>query len=294
MKRTLSLILALIMCLVLCACGGSNTNNEKVESTAAAETKVEVTSVSETEPPIETISFDDLIADTENKAKQQLNVGKKADIFGQVKTIKSDSCSVQLFHKESHRATIMLPTEVLAEMEIDQIIAVTAIVDSIQYSNYVFKADELADLSLIETYINNKISTIDEKTLDRGGSLLYSNIKSLFGMSLVYDYLEQSGTSYCTLADTELNEYLNGKWFYNYAAELGLDDETIELNNDGTLIWKFNKQTRFSWVNKEQEEEWSIDGVCLDISFDFYSGRRVYILSENAFIWSKNLYTRVK
>jgi len=283
MKRTLSLVLALIMCLGLCACGGSKTNNEKVEGASA----------SETEPPIETISFDDLIADTENTAKQQLNVGKKADIFGQVKTIKSDYCMVQLFHKESHHAKIMLPTEVLAEMEIDQIIAVTAIVDSIQYSNYVFKADELADLSLIETYINNKISTIDEKTLDSGGSLLYSNIKNLFEMSLVYAYLEQSGKSYCTLANAELKEYLNGKWFYNYAAEWDLDDETIEFNNDGTLIWKFNRQILDSWVNKEQEETWSIYGESLNISFHYHINR-VYILTDNAFIWSEKLYSREK
>ena len=188
MKKALSFILALMLCLSLCACGG----NEAAEGADENVTSNQVVTEAP-EPKIEMVLFDDLIADLENEAKAQLNVGKGANIFAQVDTIKSDYCGVTLFHDKFHQARILLPTEVLAEMKVDQVIAVTAIIDSIESSIYVFKADGLADLSLLEVYIKDKIASIDESET---GSTLNSEIKSMFGMQMVYDYLNQSGNSF--------------------------------------------------------------------------------------------------
>ena len=289
MKKALSFILALMLCLSLCACGGDKGEGNADESTTSDQVVTETP-----EPEIEMVLFDDLITDLENEAKAQLNVGKGANILAQVDTIKSDYCSVTLFHKDSHRAKILLPTEVLAEMKVDQVIAVTAIIDSIESSIYVFKADRLGDLSLMETYINDKIALIDESET---GSTLYSAIKNRFGMSMLYDYLEQSGNSFCKLSDAELKEYLYGKWFYNYAREWNLDDETIELYEDGTQLWKYNYQTSGlkNWVGREQEGTWSVIGNDFHLSHNGTGrSKNVYILSENAFIWSDRLYTREK
>ena len=129
MKKALSFILALMLCLSLCACGGDKGEGNADESTTSDQVVTETP-----EPEIEMVLFDDLITDLENEAKAQLNVGKGANILAQVDTIKSDYCSVTLFHKDSHRAKILLPTEVLAEMKVDQVIAVTAIIDSIESS----------------------------------------------------------------------------------------------------------------------------------------------------------------
>lgn len=289
MKKALSFILALMMCLSLCACGGDKANESADENATSNQVVTEAP-----KPKIEMVLFDDLIADLENEAKAQLNVGKGANIFAQVDTIKSDYCSVTLFHKDSHRAKILLPTEVLAEMKVDQVIAVTAIIDSIESSIYVFKADGLADLSLLEVYIKDKIASIDESET---GSTLYSEIKSMFGMQMVYDFFNQSGNSFCKLSDAELKEYLYGKWFYDYAMEWNLDNETIELYEDGTQLWKYNYQTSGlkNWVNREQKGTWSVSGNDFHLSHDWTGGKKnVYILSENAFIWSDRLYTREK
>jgi len=294
MKRTLSLILALVMCLGLYACGNNGTT--KITETNEFQT---------TEPPkkIETVSMKSLINDLGNGARAQLNVGKSTTVIGKVAEVTSEFCAVQFFDSPRYIFKVILPLEVLAELYSGKFVAITAIVDSVDTgerdilintsenlgkvkgnNTYFLKGDAISDSELISTYISDKIALINNNYTD--AESYYNRITNCLDLDLLKSYLYGSdGKSFCTLKDDELKNYLTGEWLYDTGFYSNTYDfKNIELKDDGTYMW----QQHIAATPKELN--WSVD----ETKLVGYRDGSVYILSEDAFICSGYLYVRVK
>ena len=139
MKKKLSLVLTLVFCFSLCDCGGNTEEKASVDTTEATETAEQV---------VETISVNDLLSDTSNGAKAQLNVGKETTIYGRISSIGSDSCSVSLIQPKNTSVSVEMPIEQLAKLKVGQYVAIQGKVKSFG-TRYTIFATETADLTLM-------------------------------------------------------------------------------------------------------------------------------------------------
>lgn len=261
MKRALSLLLALVLCLSLCACGGKNQQNE----------------------PVETISIDSLLSDMDNGAKAQLNVGKATTIYGQISSVGSSSCTVQLIKPKGSSVFVEMPIEQLAELNKDQFIAVNGIITSCAIK-YTITATETLDLELMDSYIREEITktsamrSLIEFSGDTNAGMFHSMFHDYYNVSILEDYVYSRGKEFLITDDTALKEYLIGNWVY-YQNFGGLDTLTLEYKNDGTSVWYY-KNNFDSKV--DQCDDWSVSNGVIDSIWQY--PEKVYVLNDDVFL----------
>lgn len=124
MKKAISLLLALVLCLSLCACGGDNTNETPSETTNAAETSIgkdDMLAVAKA------VGSDQIRIDTfENKAKAtQLYCNTTLKVTGYVVSIEEDHIKLgDDFYAGVTVIDVYLPIEDLAALERRQLVTV--------------------------------------------------------------------------------------------------------------------------------------------------------------------------
>lgn len=248
MKRALSLILALVLCLGFCACG----ENADV--------------------PVETTSMEALLKDLENEAKSQLNVGKSVDIYGQIRKVYGDYCVVELIvPNDGYTATfnVAMETEQLAKLDATQFIAVQGIVSASHSSSYTITATKMLDWEAMDSYIKEKAKS-NAYSIDK----VYDSLN----ISLVDGYIQTRGDIFMLKDDDALKKYLIGTWVVSGYYE------TCEFREDGKYLWKYIGTTALGTpVNREQESTWSVRYGNLQ-AFRAYGNTNVYILCDDVFI----------
>lgn len=262
MRRTLSLFLAIILCLVMCACGKKPEDQEQLE----------------------TVSVTTLFENLDNGARAQLNVGKGTTIYGKINIIASSCCSVQLIKPAGGFVMVEMPIEELAQLKPDEFIAIYGEVISYNFSNwgkYTIKALEKLDFAAMDAYIRSEFET----DLSKSANLIEENYR----IDVLADYLEFRGAEFELQTDAELGSYLIGKW----SRIPGDYKETIEFKSDKTYTWHFRYEDYGGKeYERDQNGDWSISDVELVCEIAGYSGEPVFVLTENAFVWSDRVHIR--
>ena len=149
MKKIISLLLALVMCLSLCACGG---DNNAAETEAPSETTVPekvVLSKEEMEAVATPYTGDDLGKAIDNKAFASSFVGNVYSFEGTVFSIETDHVILEFYIEGDGSvytttssvlsAKVHLPVEELAELQSRQKIKVVGEVSSVSGNKIVFE-----------------------------------------------------------------------------------------------------------------------------------------------------------
>ncbi len=239
---------------------------------------------------VETIEFSQLMEDLENGAKAELNVGKATAVCGRIDYIESDYCRISLIYPLGKIADVILPIEVLAELKKEQFIFVSATVENVGCHNatgssytYTFKADKLEDLSLMDEYIKESISSTYYP-------LMTEELDEIFSVKLLASYAESRGDVFLIKDDTELKNYLIGKWEYDTSRYESNDD--VEFREDGKYHWEYLGYTVLGWHDDEQTSDWTVSNGFLD-SFIGYDPQKVFALTSSVFIIQDAFFTKV-
>ncbi len=121
MKKAVSLILALVLCLGLCACGSGNDTSETTEATDAptepssTESTPATTPITETSTPTETepqyTTVEITMENWEHYFEYNVNVSPRMNAFGEVETL----CPVMCFRLKDEWASITTDMDVALE-----------------------------------------------------------------------------------------------------------------------------------------------------------------------------------
>ena len=262
MKKTLSLILALVLCLSLCACG------KGTQSSAPSPA-----------PSPEIISVDTLFEDVTNGAKCALNIGKQVTVLGQIHDISPDSCRIQLVSHPDKSVHIRLPIEMLAELSIDNFIAVTGIVEGYKeydWSWYTISATEYLDENETDAIFREIVRD------NYSYSKYYSSYRFKNAINILCDYMTQRSILYTMANRGELQAYLCGTWdcgsYENSLQESSFRSFDITYNEDGSAEYSIQK----SW-----RDDWEVDDY--GYLHSFFGEKCVYILSDDVFICDGSL-----
>ena len=258
MKRVLSLILLLALCLGLCACS----------SKAQAEV----------------ISVDDLYADLTNAAKCTLNVGKQVTLLGQIQTIGTDHCSIVLISRPNTTVSVAMPVEILAELNVDQFIAVTGIVESYNGGvGYTVSSTQTLDANAMDTIFREIIAN----KFDNGAMKRSNDFKS--HLHILYDYVSSRGDVYKMQDTKALKDYLCRTWdcgrftYYNPNDMSSSIFEAFDItyNADGSVDYSIYNTWRDDWELNEDGDLQS-----------FFSSKTVYVLSDYAFVCDEYIFVQ--
>ena len=138
MKKALSLILALVLCLSLCACGGGNDTPETTEAPTETTTS-ENTMLSKEELDALAVPFteDDIRNTVNNYALASSFIGNVYSFDGIVRFVSNDYVSLEVYIDDSlenmslQNATVYLAPEVLAELQYGQRVRVIGKISSL-------------------------------------------------------------------------------------------------------------------------------------------------------------------
>lgn len=255
MKKALSLLLALVLCLSLCACGEGTQSGEKTESTT---------------PSAESISVATLFEDVTNEAKCTLNIGKQVTVLGQIQEISANYCKIKLVSHPDKSVHIRLPIERLAELSVGNFIAVTGIVEAYNWSAYTISATETLD--------ENAMDDIFQRIVAINFTYDLCNKAYFFkgSLNILCDYISQRSDRYTMANSEDLKEYLCGTWdcgsYQNSLQESSFTSFNITYNEDGSAKYSIQKSWRHDWEVDDQGRLHS-----------FFGEKRVYILSDNVF-----------
>lgn len=279
MKRAISLIMTIFLFLGFCACSGEAQPTE----------------------PLETVSLNDLFSDTDNGAKAQLNVGKAVTVYGRISSISSTSCIVMLAYPARATVSVEMPIERLAELEKNQFIAVEGVVTSFNSSNvqkYTISATTMLDLEAMDAYIKKTVTDVHayrvlmEYSGEANAAMTHSVLQQSINFSLVDDYVRARGDAFKLMDDTELSQYLIGKWVYDTSYG-GIKTQSCEYKKDGTYLWKYQSQNSYTGkvYDKEQTGKWSVQKG--DLTSFRGSDTYVYVLCDDVFLQMGQLHIRV-
>ena len=279
MKKALSLLLALVVCLSLCACG------EEAQPTE----------------PIETVSINSMFSDTDNGAKAQLNVGKVTTVYGQVSAISSSACTVQLVYPKGASVSVEMPIEQLAEMEKNQFVAIEGMVASYNPSmsqKYTISATDVLALEEMDAYIRKTVTDVHayrvliEYTGEANAAMTHSALMSSLDVNLIDNYVHARGDAFKLTDDAEFKQYLVGKWVYSISYG-GIKTESCEYNKDGTYLWKYQRQNSYTGkiYDEQQKGTWSVNKG--DLTSFRGSDTYVYVLCDDVFLQMGQLHVRV-
>ena len=147
MKKAVSIILALVLCLSLCACGGGNDTPETTEAPTET-TAPESTMLSNEELDALAVPFteDDISDFSDNKALAATFVGNVYSFEGVVNSVQEDHVVFDFlidnngkYYNGTDHAKVYLPTEELIELEQKQRVQVVGLVSSVSGNNIIFE-----------------------------------------------------------------------------------------------------------------------------------------------------------
>ena len=264
MKRLLAVILSQLLVLSLCAC--------------SKETQTEQA------PTI--ISVDTLFSDLTNGAKCALNVGKQVTVLGQIETISTDSCQIQLVSHPGQSVLILMPTAILAQLSVERFIAVTGIVESYRggfTTKYTLRAQQPLDSAAADDVF---LEIVAEKFAKGKWENVYDFEEYLYPL---YNYMSSNSGRYTISVAEDLRDYLCGTWdcgsfqIYNpnsMSASI-FDAFTVTYNSDGSAEYSKHNSWRDDW---EVSKYGSLQS--------FFGDRTVFVLSENVFICRNYVFVR--
>ena len=261
MKKLFAMCLALAMLLPLCACGGTQVQEDD-------------------------ISMNDLYLDLENIARAQQNIGKRTTVYGQVTDIATNGCTVVLFTPISSKNGLVfveLPADILAELNCGQFVVISAIVTDVSktlITPYFLKADALGDISTMDAFIRDSITACLEAN-DDTAFVAYEKVTNTFRISLLEDYFNTYGDTFLISDDTELKNYLvgEGEWAWLMS---DLYRFSCEFREDGTYLWR---------SDREQIGDWNVSQGKLE-SFATHAYYNAYVISDRVFFWNGYLFVK--
>lgn len=282
MKKVIALGLVLILCFACVGCGG--TAGDHAQSP-------------------EQIGINTLLADLDNQAKAEMNIGKATTMFVKIETIFSDHCVV--YHlMRGGSSDVYMETEQLAQLEKGEFAALYGVVQSVATNEggtsfrYVFKDGRPEDMALFDAYVaqmNYGSSSGDNDYIFDREDFLKSYA------STRWEALSLDGE--------EIKTFLLGTWerridqyFSSYNDSFtGTHTPEITFYADGTYVTQcYNndtsrsdfifgeyKQADGTWVIEQNSLK--LDGY-IDSSLDL--AHSVYKISENVFIWDGEIFIR--
>lgn len=262
MKKIVAFLLVVVMCLSLVACGSGSESKEESEK----EIKREIISVST------------LIADLDNLARAEQNVGKATHLFGTISSIGTDAFTLShLFIGKSF--SIPMDTAVLAELNKGDYIAVYAVVDEINSGNFIFKDCKQIEMELMDEYVVNQVSTVSTEALIKTHN------------DTVVEYIMSRGDTFKMTGDDEIASYILGKWYQPYPMGLsGTYIARVEYFANGECIWQSWDEYFNEW--DDAYCDWSVkDGI---LNGNNYYGTAVYKITSNAMVTGGELLIRAQ
>ena len=224
MKKTIATLLAICLCLGLCACGKQQQENaSQLEET----------------PPLEKVSADVLFDAEANVAAVQMHIGKETTIIGKISKIDVNCCTIQVVNSLVKTVTVEMETQDLATMHVDEIHVITGVVSSADEYGYTLTSASLADQQTKEEYI----ATFVEDIVSKGN--VAENFKKLRTDILLESITNNTG-NYSIGTELEAKEYISGKWNawyvlvsgdcgYTNTITINTDDNSLKLANRGSV-----------------------------------------------------------
>lgn len=256
--RFLSLLCALLM---ITSCGA---NNEEI---------------------VETVSLYQLIDDLDNGARATLNIGKTTTVCGQIVSIETDHCYVDLFISANSNFKISLPLETLAQLNEKQFIAVKAKVNNVEtetkqnhtFYTYTFEGVNLVDFNECDLHIKEYFTN---KQYDDYGN----------NYDLLSTYFDLRNENFLIKDES----YLLGEWEYDTGSSNHKGNVTFEMNNSYSWTYEHNKifvterEIESKIVTESENGSWYIEqGTLIGFMENFYTSRhnKIYVISENIFLF---------
>ncbi len=271
MKKTLSFIMAVLLCLGLCSCKKEENNTQTLEN----------------QENIETVSLNQLLADTENLARKQLNNGKKTTVYGCVSAITAKACTVVTFLNSELFFRIELPLEVLAKMEVGLFVVIDAILVEDQGSSastYIAKATEFENhksangQKILDQYIRDLIS---ESLSDSPKYAEENTLKEKTNADLIASYMYVRDTEFQLKSDEEIKNYLvGGVWTLDEGDAVFFGN--VEFYADQTYNWHlYFDADPISSYWKDSENSWSVENGKIDAIWPYPIA--IYVVDDNLF-----------
>jgi len=275
MKKTITILLAICLCIAMCACTSEKSpdTTEHTESTA----------------PIETIDERPLLNDTDNGARAQMNIGKGTTIHGVVTEIGTTSCMIRLILPKHTSVYVEMPVEQLAKLNNNTFISIEGIVSDFNANGdgkYTIRGEKILSIEEMDTWVKARIANQYNFNCEIGGDSLtaFFGICDDYDIDLLYTYAKLSGDMYRINSDTELEEYLIGNWHCDYDKENPLMSCHFLEIGSFSLLWS-------------QSGYWSVEDGELHMrtpsSKEVLSGP-VYVFSNDIFICDGILFAKDK
>ena len=253
MKKLVMFLFTITICISLTAC--SFKNGAEIER--------------------EMIPISTLIADLDNLARAEQNVGKATHLFGAISYIGTEEFTLNhLFVGKSF--SIPMDSAKLAELNKGDYIAIYAVVDEINDGDFKFKYCKQIETKLMDEYVVNMVSgTSTEVLIEK-----YSTD--------IEDYVVSRGDTFKMASDSEIASYILGKWYRPAHVGFEIVAADFEYYADGDCDWSFwdadHKIWRSYWCT------WSVkDGIFSGLSSEKTA---VYKITDNAMVTGGDLCIR--
>ena len=217
MKKILALFLMCVMFAVLCACGAKTNTGEMPPDVETEEKSQELER--------EMIGMDALVADLDNLARAEQHIGNETHLFGKITYIGTDSINLQdLFSR--NKFTVPMDKETLVQLDVDEYIAVYAVVEGLDRGAYVFADGKRLEMTVMDEYVINRIHSMDSYTL------LSEHSRTVATYVLSRGNVFKSKAS----SDEEIKAYVTGKWSRWWNGQYLHFAASMELKPDGKFI----------------------------------------------------------
>lgn len=223
----------------------------------------------------EMIPISTLIADLDNLARAEQNVGKATHLFGSISHIGTEEFT--LYHLfVDKRFSIPMDSAKLAELNIGDYIAIYAVVDEINGGDFKFKYCKQIETKLMDEYVVNMVSgTSTEVLIEK-----YSND--------IEDYVVSRGDTFKMANDSEIASYILGRWCWPYPVGFEKVAADFEYYADGDCLWS-------SW--EADHKMWSTNWCTWSVKDGIFSGlssekTAVYKITDNVMVTGGHLCIR--
>jgi len=269
MKKYIVFLLMLCLCFGLCACGSSD---HVLSSTEESVTTPVI------EP--ELITVDKLLADLDNLARAEQNIGKAIHLFGTIDSIDKDFLTLN--HIIFDRTFIVpMETSVLSQLNKGEYIAAYAVVESIDGGDFKFTDCKLLDMKLMDDYIIDIVS-----------SYTPTDFEQPYNDSIITYVMSREDTFKLT-DEAEIESYILGEW--NWDGRVWEDSwkfyksYCVTYRSGGqclSTVWAPEYGMRASWFGSWSIEDGLFDSCSRPIT-------AVYKITQNVMVTSNEILVRV-